>query len=185
MFAHIRKDSARYSRLGGWMSNSGFWITAIYRLGVWAHGLQWAVFRIPMWLLYRIVRLSYHFYNVELWAGREGAKIGPGICLIHANNIYIGPGVSIGENCKIFHEVTLGMGHIPGTPQIGNNVDIFVGARVLGGISIGNNCMIGANCVVTKNVPDDMVVMSAPNRSLPRSMSPRARDLAHDEDPGK
>lgn len=167
------------------MCNAGFWITVIYRFGVWADALPWFIFRIPMWICYRLAHLSYRFYNVELWAGKGGAQIGPGICFIHSANVYIGPGVIIGENCKIFHEVTLGMGHVPGTPKIGNNVDIFVGARILGGIAIGNNCMVGANCVVTRDIADDLVVMSAPNRAIPRSMSPRARDMEQDANSGK
>lgn len=147
----------------------------MYRFGVWADALPSPILRIPMWVLYRLARLPYRLFNVELWAGRGGAHIGPGMCLIHPANIYVGPGVVVGANCKIFHEVTLGTGHIPGTPKIGNNVDIFVGARILGGITIGDNAMVSANCVVTKDVPADYLVISAPNRTIPRSLSPRAR----------
>jgi len=177
MFENLRQDCVRYEKLGGWRTHPGFWIIAVYRFGVWADALPSPILRIPMWVIYRIVRLPYRFYNVELWAGRGGAHIGPGMCLIHPANIYVGPEVEVGSNCKIFHEVTLGTGHIAGTPKIGDNVDIFVGARILGGLFIGDNCMISANCVVTKNVPADSVVISAPNRTIPRTLSPRARDM--------
>jgi serine O-acetyltransferase len=182
MFENLRQDSIRYEKLGGWRAHTGFWIVAVYRFGVWADALSSPVLRIPMWVLYRLVRLPYRLYNVELWAGRGGAQIGAGMCLIHPANIYIGRGVKVGTNCKIFHEVTLGTGHIPGTPTVGNNVDIFVGARVLGGVTIGDNAMVSANCVVTKDVPAGSVVMSAPNRIIPRTLSPRARDLDRKED---
>jgi len=177
MFENLRRDSARYEGLGGWATHSGFWIIAIYRFGVWANALPTPFLRIPTWILYRLLRLPYRLFNVELWAGREGARLGPGLCLIHPANIYVGRGVEVGENCKIFHEVTLGTGHIPGTPKIGNNVDIFVGARILGGITIGSDSMVSANCVVTKDVPANSVIVSAPNRVLPRSLSPRAREM--------
>ena len=145
-----------------------------------SQGTPAAVVSQPSQLPYRLIRLPYRLYNVELWAGRSGASIGAGMCLIHPANIYIGRGVEIGTNCKIFHEVTLGTGHIEGTPKIGNNVDIFVGARILGGVSIGDNTMISANCVVNKDVPSDSVVMSAPNRTLPRTLSARAREIDRD-----
>lgn len=94
---------------------------------------------------------------------------------MHPANVTIGPGVEIGEDCLIFQDVTLATGYIPGTPKIGNNVDIYVGARVLGGIEVGDGSMIGANCVVTKSVPPGSIVLVAPSRVIPRSLSPVAR----------
>lgn len=87
----------------------------------------------------------------------------------------IGRGAEIGEDCLIFHDVTLGTGQVPGTPKIGNHVDIYPGARVLGGISVGDRSMIGANCVVTRDVPPDSIILAAPGRVMPRSLSPVAR----------
>jgi serine O-acetyltransferase len=179
MFENLRRDSARYDALGGWATNVGFWIIAVYRFGVWANSLPTPFLRVPAWVLYRLLRLPYRFFNIELWAGSRGARIGPGICLIHPANIYVGRGVEIGEHCMIFHEVTLGTGNIVGTPKIGNNVDIFVGARILGGVVIGDDSMVSANCVVMKDIPSGSVVMSAPNRIIPRSLSPRARNIDH------
>jgi len=177
MFENLKRDRLRYATLGGWYSHPGFWIVAVYRFGVWADHFGNPILRLPLRVFYRIFRLTYRLFNVDLWAGKHGSNIGPGFCLIHPANIYIGRGVEIGENCKLFHEVTLGTGHLPGTPKLGNNVDVFVGARILGGVSIGNDSMISANCVVSKNIPDGTIVMPAPNRSIPRSLSPRARDI--------
>lgn len=181
MFENLRKDSARYELLGGWRRHPGFWIVAVYRFGMWAYALPNPLLRIPMWMLYRLLHMPYRLFNVELWAGESGAKIGAGFCLIHPANIYIGPRVEIGENCKLFHEVTLGTGHIPGTPKLGNNVDIFVGARILGGVTIESDSMVSANCVVTKNVLAGSVVVSAPNRVIPRSLSPKARGMDQED----
>ena len=176
MFNALRKDSLRYRQLGGWYAHPGFWLIAVYRYGMWVSCLP-GLIRWPFWIIYRVARLPYRLFNLDLWAGKTGAKIGAGFCLIHPTNVVIGRGVEIGENCKIFHEVTLGTGHIEGTPKIGSNTDIFVGARILGGVRIGDNSMISANCVITKDVPNDSVVVSAPNRIVPRSLSPRARSM--------
>jgi serine O-acetyltransferase len=176
MFENVRRDAAKYPEPGGWFLHPGFWITAVYRLGVWGHSLPNAFLRAPVWILYRLARFPlHHLFNVDIWAGRSGARIGAGLCLVHPRNIVIGGGVEIGEDCLIFHEVTLGTGPTPGVPRIGNNVDIYVGARVLGGISIGDHCMIGANCVVTQSVRPSFVVVSPPIRVIPRSLSPVAR----------
>lgn len=174
MFENLRRDITRNSHEGRWYANPGFWIVAVYRFGMWAHSLP-AIFRIPMWVLYRLCRLPFFFYHVHLWAGAKGARIGPGLRLIHPTNIMIGWGAEIGEDCLIFHDVTLGTGQVPGTPKIGNNVDIYPGARVLGGIAVGDRSMIGANCVVTRDVPPDSIMLAAPGRVMPRSLSPVAR----------
>ncbi|MEY2954399.1 MAG: hypothetical protein RLZZ401_2486, partial [Pseudomonadota bacterium] len=152
-----------------------FWIVLAYRYGMWAHALPpWV--RLPFWVLYRVLHLPYLMFNVHLWAGAQGSRLGPGLCLIHPNNIYFGPGVVVGADCTIFHEVTLGMGHIAGTPHIGNNVTVFTGARILGGVEIGDDAMVGANCVVMRHVPAGAIVMPPANRMLPRSLSPQARE---------
>lgn len=175
MFENLRRDGARYDDVGGWYRHPGFWIVAVYRLGMWAQSLPSAFLRVPVWAFYCVARFPLrHVFNVDIWAGHRGAHIGAGLCLIHPNNIVIGAGVEIGRDCLIFHEVTLGTGSVPGLPKIGNNVDIYVGARVLGGITIGDHAMIGANCVVTQDVPPRSVVVSAPNRVIPRSLSPVA-----------
>lgn len=174
MFENLRRDIARNSHDGRWFTNPGFWIVAVHRLGMWAHSLP-VILRVPMWVLYRLFRLPFFFYHVQLWAGRGGAHVGPGLRLIHPTNVMIGGNVEIGEDCIIFHDVTLGKGPVPGTPKIGNRVDIYPGARVLGGIAVGDRSMIGANCVVTRNIPPDSVVVAAPFKMMPRSLSPLAR----------
>jgi len=179
MFENLRRDAARYAAVGGWPSNPGFWLGAVYRFGVWGDSLPAAVLRIPVRILYRLARFPLrHLFNVDLWASRSGSKIGAGLCLIHPNNIVIGSGVEIGTDCLIFHEVTLGTGPVPGFPKIGNHVDIYVGARILGGVTVGDNSMIGANCVVTGNVPSGSVVLAAPSQVIPQTLSPVASRAA-------
>lgn len=173
MLNELRRDCARYVDLGGWYKNLGFWVGATYRLGVWAHA-QRAPARQLLVLLYRIVKLPWRIVlNVAIAAGPGGVRIGPGLCLIHPRNIVIGGGTEIGEDCLIFHEVTIGTGPTPGLPRIGDKVDLYVGARVLGGIRVGDGSMIGANCVVTQNVPALSVVVPVPSRVLSRALLSR------------
>jgi serine O-acetyltransferase len=90
------------------------------------------------------------------------ALIGPGLCLMHSVGIVIGPEVSIGRNLRIYQGVTLGDGSRPGQPKIGNDVTIGCNAAVLGRVSVGDRAVIGANAVVTRDVPDDAVAVGIP-----------------------
>ncbi len=168
MFDNIRRDHERHE--GGWV-DPGFWVVAVYRFGMWAAARRQPLLRWSMWLLYRIARLPLLPFKVHLWAGPRGARVGKGLVLIHPNNVMIGGGVEIGQDCLVFHDVTIGTGPTPGVPKIGHRVDIYVGARVLGGITIGDGAMIGANCVVTRDVPAGSVVLVAPCKVIPRALS--------------
>lgn len=96
-----------------------------------------------------------------------GAKIGKRLFIDHGMGIVIGETTTIGDNCTIYHGVTLG-----GTgkdkykrhPDLGNNVIVGCGAKVLGPIKIGNNVKIGANAVVLKEVPDNSTVVGIPGK---------------------
>ena len=68
----------------------------------------------------------------------------------------------LGENCWVNQQVTIGHKDKSGRPQIGNNVRITAGAKVLGNIKIGNHVTVGANAVVVKDVPDNCVVVGIP-----------------------
>jgi serine O-acetyltransferase len=75
----------------------------------------------------------------------------------------------IGDYCTIYAQVTIGSVRAGSTyPVIGNNVRIFTGAKVLGSITIGNNVRIGANAVVTKDVPDNCTVAGVPAKIIRR-----------------
>lgn len=174
MLEDLRRDSARYSHVGGWARSPGFWVGAIYRFGFWAHGLPNVLLRFSFVFLYRFVKMPWRvLLNVYI---PPSVRIGPGLCLIHPNNILIAPNVVIGANCLIFHEVTMGTGSVVGVPTLGDDIDVYVGARILGGVTIGDSSMIGANCVVTKSVPAGSVVVAPPPRIVPRSLARVARD---------
>jgi serine O-acetyltransferase len=174
IFDNLRRDAAVYASLGAWYRRSGFWVAAVYRFGVWAYSLRSIFVRLPAVILYRIFRLTYRHFNMHLLAGPSHTRIGPGLCLRHPYNVFMGFEVEIGANCTIFHEVTLGVGPIPGYPKIGDGVTIYVGARILGGVTIGDHSIIGANCVVVRNVPPNSVVLVPPPLMIPRALSSEA-----------
>lgn len=73
---------------------------------------------------------------------------------------------SIGENCKVYQQVTIGYNHKLEAPVIGSNVEICCGAKIIGGVHIGNNVLIGANSVVVRDIPDDCVVAGVPAKII-------------------
>ena len=103
-------------------------------------------------------------FNVRI---SPAATIGPGLCLIHPWSVIIGSCV-IGEDCLIFHEVTLGTNANSENlfPTIGNRVDIYVGARILGRLTVGDGVKIGANTVVLKSVPSGSTVAPPSSRMI-------------------
>jgi len=91
--------------------------------------------------------------------------IGFGFCLYHVFGTAFGHNVKIGNNVTLTQGVTIG--DIRGeSPTLGDNVYVGPGACVLGGISIGDNVVIGANAVVTKDVPDNAVVVGNPSKII-------------------
>lgn len=88
-------------------------------------------------------------------------SIGPGLFVQHGFATVIAA-ESIGENCWINQQVTIGFSNRTDCPTIGDNVRIAAGAKVFGRITIGDNVIIGANAVVNKSVPPDCTVVGVP-----------------------
>jgi serine O-acetyltransferase len=88
-------------------------------------------------------------------------KVGPGLFIMHGNGTFIGAN-EIGENCTIYHQVTLGFVEEVRRLTIGNNVTIFAGAKVVGNVRVGDNVRIGANSLVIKDVPPNVTVIGVP-----------------------
>ena len=94
-----------------------------------------------------------------------GTKVGGGICFCHFGSVVIANSVIIGKNVSIHPGVTLGRvfaGPKKGCPNIGDNVVIFAGAKIVGNIRIGDNAVVGPNAVVINDVPNDSVVVGIP-----------------------
>jgi serine O-acetyltransferase len=109
---------------------------------------------------------NFFIFGIEI---SVRCRIGPGLLLPHTQGTVIGAW-SIGSNAIIFQGVTLGARDVDfqyskiSRPVIGNNVIIGSGAKVLGGLIVGDGARIGANSVVLKSVPSMTLAVGAPAR---------------------
>jgi len=104
------------------------------------------------------------------------AKIGKNLFIDHGMGVVIGETSEIGDNVTIYHGVTLGgispsidsdkQRNVKRHPTLKNNVVVGSGAQILGPISIGENAKVGANAVVTKDVPDNAVMVGMPAKNV-------------------
>lgn len=121
--------------------------------------------RAPVVLLTQIARVFYP--GMPLLFLRKQATVGRGLFIQHG--YCTGISADIGDYCWISHQVTLGYVDDTGQrPRLGNHVYVGVGARILGGITLGDRVKVGANAVVLKDVPPNCVVVGVPARIVRR-----------------
>jgi serine O-acetyltransferase len=143
---------------------------------IWAH-------RVSHWLWRRglrgpariLAQLSRFFTGIEI---HPGATIGRRFFIDHGMGIVIGETTEIGDGVMLYHGVTLGGQVLTQTkrhPTLEDNVTIGAGAKVLGPITIGAGSAIGANAVVTKDVPADHIATGIPAKNRPRRQSERIK----------
>ena len=121
----------------------------------------------PIYVIFRII-LHHYTYKYGISIDPE-TNIGKGLYIGHFGSIIISSKAIIGKNCNISQNVTIGKsnrGKNMGYPTIGENVYIGPGAKVIGAVHVGNNVAIGANCVVTQDIPDNSVVVGVPGRVI-------------------
>jgi len=118
-------------------------------------------------LMRRLCVLRHRFWSVVTGADIPlNSNIGGGLLMIHTNGIVIHPRASIGPNCLIFQQVTIGTASGEGVPRLGAHVEVSAGARILGDIVIGDHARIGANAVVLCDVPEGATAVGVPARII-------------------
>ena len=131
-------------------------------------GAHWCYEHKLMFLARMISQMGRHRTGIEI---HPGAKIGKRLVIDHGMGIVIGETAEVGDDCLIYHGVTLGgTGKDSGKrhPTIGNNVLIGTGAKVLGPFKVGDNSRIAANSVVLSEIPPDSTAVGIPARVVKR-----------------
>jgi len=169
----LTADQYRYEAGSGlqnfwrqWHRESGFRFTVIMRLCAYFRGNKWSrygLYHLFFWI-HRRMQVKYAAY-IEF-----STSIGAGLYLGHLCFIVTNTRCVIGENCTLSHGVTIGQTNQrsknPGVPTIGDRVYLGCGAKILGGIKIGNDAVVAPNAVVVTDVPAGAVVGGIPARVL-------------------
>ena len=151
-----RKDPAARTVLEVILLYPGFHILVYHRVAHWL--FEHKHFFLARWVSQR----GRHKTGIEI---HPGAKIGRKLFIDHGMGIVFGETTEIGDNCTIYHGVTLGgTGKDTGKrhPTLGDNVLIGAGAKVLGPVYIGDNVRVGAGSVVLKNLPANATAVGVP-----------------------
>ncbi len=174
--AVLERDPACRSRLEAWLCYPGLHALVLHRV---AHVLH-------RWGLRLVARLISEYgrqlTGVEI---HPGARLGRGVFIDHGTGVVIGETAEVGDNVTLYQGVTLGgTGKDRGKrhPTLGREVMVSAGAKILGNITIGDNCKIGAGAVVIRSVPPDCTVVGVPGRIVRqggRRVGPRSQDLEH------
>lgn len=156
--AYKARDPAARSSLEVLLLYPGIKAVLSHRRAHWCHmhGLKF--------LARLISQRSRHRTGIEI---HPGAKIGKRLVIDHGMGIVIGETAEVGDDCLIYHGVTLGgTGKDQGKrhPTIGNNVLLSTGSKVLGPFKVGDGARIAANAVVLKEVPEDATAVGVPAR---------------------
>ena len=167
------RDPAATSRMEVIFTYAGFHALLAYRLASWLKQQQVpffprAISQIARWLT-----------GIEI---HPSAKIGERFFIDHGMGVVIGETAEVGDHVTLFQGVTLGgTGKERGKrhPTLGNHVVVGAGAKILGGITIGDNVKIGANSVVLKSVPPNSTVIGVPARII-KTLGERLPDATMD-----
>jgi serine O-acetyltransferase len=169
MFARIREDiSSVFGRdpaaRSAWevlTCYPGFHALSVHRLSHWLWARGW------LWLARYVSHWGRFLTGIEI---HPGATIGRRVFIDHGMGVVIGETAEIGDDCTLYHGVTLG-----GTswskgkrhPTLGKGVVIGAGAKLIGPITIADGARIGSNAVVVKDVPTGATAVGIPARIIP------------------
>ena len=156
----VEHDPAAKSRLEVFLCYSGLHAVWFYRINHWLWNHR-------LFLLGRMLSQAARFLTgIEI---HPGAKIGRRLFIDHGFGVVIGETAIVGDDVTLYQGVTLGgtgKEHGKRHPTIEDGVVVGGGAKILGNITVGKNCRIGAGSVVLRNVPDDSTVVGVPGHII-------------------
>lgn len=167
----IRSDIFRYKATGARSTvrivllTQPFWATCFYRIFnyLYLKTNKSRILRLPVAFLYHInVKIIQILTQISI---PVGAQIGKGLYLAHFGPILISGSARIGDNCNLGNQVIIGFGRVkgkPGFPELGDRVFVGPGAKIFGPVKIGSDASIGANSVVTEDIPPRATVIGIP-----------------------
>jgi serine O-acetyltransferase len=180
--ADLRQDLLRYPgsgvrRLAVALPRQGFWAVAVYRLGVAVRRVPGPL-SLPVKAGYKVVKkLTEIATGIDLPAE---ARIGPGLYIGHFGQVVVSPHAVIGARCNLSQGVTIGLGGREagrGAPVLEDEVYVGPGAKLLGPIRVGRGAAVGANAVVTTDVPAGTSVGGVPAKVISRRGSAGLIDI--------
>jgi len=145
--------------------SAGFWSVAVHRFGNWRMSIKSKPLRAPMTALYRVAyRGVLAAWGIDL---PYNVKVGRRFRLGHHGCMVLGAG-EFGDDVSIAHSITVGLTRRNETkvPRIGNRVELGPGVCIVGGIKIGDGCYVGANTVVSRDLPPNSTVLGIPMRRV-------------------
>lgn len=166
----FERDPAARSTIEVLTAYPGLHALLVHRLSHRLWGARW------YWLARFISHVSRWLTGIEI---HPGARIGRRFFIDHGMGVVVGETAVIGDDCTLYHGVTLGgttWKKIKRHPTLGNNVVVGAGAKVLGPVEIGDYARIGSNSVVVKDVPDHATVVGIPGRVLEDRVEPEKHE---------
>lgn len=164
MLQLIQEDWQSHKR--DW-TRTGFRAVAVHRFGNWRMNVKSKLLRAPLTLLYRaLYRKVRNHYGIDL---PYTVKLGRRVVFEHAGGVIIHGFSEIGDECILRQGVTLGNRYLEqpfDAPQLATGVNVGAGAKLLGGIVIGDRANIGANAVVLCDVPAGMNAVGIPAKVI-------------------
>lgn len=161
--AALERDPAAKSKIEIIACYSGLHAVWMYRLNHWLWHHNWRV--LARWLS----QVARWLTGIEI---HPAAQIGRRVFIDHGMGVVIGETAIVGDDVTMYQGVTLGgTGKEQGKrhPTVAGNVVIGAGAKVLGNITVGENCRIGAGSVVLQDVPDNSTVVGVPGHVIFRN----------------
>lgn len=158
----VRED---FQTHGASLLSPGFWTVAVHRFGNWRMSIKSRPLRAPLTALYRVAyRGVVAMWGIDL---PYNVKVGRRFRLGHHGCMVLGAG-EFGDDVTISHSITVGLSRRNETkvPTIGNRVELGPGVCIVGGVKIGDDCYVGANTVVSRDLPAKSAVLGIPMRPL-------------------
>lgn len=164
-FSELDHPESLYERVRTVFVTEAIWVIGLYRFGQYLHQEASFPVRTALRLPYSVVlRRMHRSVGIHLYPSTE---IGPGLYIGHYGGIWISPRASLGDNCNISHEVTIGVaGHGRAAPKLGDRVWVGPSATISGPVTVGSGAVIAANSLVVANVPDNAVMIGVPARVM-------------------